>query len=99
MAESLQRQQDHKSNAEVVQALEAARGKKNEVGFVAKKNTFAVTGSSIKVDSWKMMDWDYKKPNLPTYARGLFTTKTSHGQQEIAIRGYDKFFNHGSTLR
>jgi tRNA ligase len=43
------------------------------------------------------MDWDYKKPNLPTYARGLFTTRTRKGQPEIAVRGYDKFFNHGEV--
>ncbi|KAK2831974.1 hypothetical protein FQN49_006982, partial [Arthroderma sp. PD_2] len=38
-------------------------------------------------------DWDYKKGGLPTYARGLFTTVNRAGNPEIAIRGYDKFFN------
>lgn len=78
----------------MVQALEAAKGKgKGKTGFSCRKSTFAVAGSDITVDSWKMNDWDYKKSDLPTYARGLFTTKNSHGNPEIVIRGYDKFFN------
>lgn len=44
-----------------------------------------------------MQDWDYKLPDLPTYARGLFTTTNSRGQPEIVVRGYDKFFNHGEV--
>lgn len=64
-------------------------------GFKAKKSTFHIKGSRdhLSVDSWRLHDWDYKKPNLPTYARGLFTTKNSRGNHEIVIRGYDKFFN------
>ena len=46
-----------------------------------------------------MQDWDYKKANLPTYARGLFTTQNSKGQPEIVVRGYDKFFNHGEVRK
>ncbi|MCV5117156.1 T4 RnlA family RNA ligase, partial [Escherichia coli] len=30
---------------------------------------------------------------LPTYARGLFTTRHKDGTPEITTRGYDKFFN------
>jgi tRNA ligase len=46
-----------------------------------------------------MNDWDYKKENLPTYARGLFTYKNLDGNLEIAVRGYDKFFNHGEVRK
>jgi len=46
-----------------------------------------------------MNDWDYKKSNLPTYARGLFTYKNRQGNHEIAVRGYDKFFNHGEVRK
>ena len=75
--------------------LEANKGKgKGKGGFSCKKATFDVEGSDIKVDSWRMQDWDYKKPNLPTYARGLFTTTNRKGHPEIVTRGYDKFFNH-----
>ena len=82
----------------MLRGLESHKGKgKGRGGFSCKKSTFAVDGSNIKVDSWKMQDWDYKKPNLPTYARGLFTTNDSNGQPEIAVRGYDKFFNHGEV--
>ena len=89
--------QDAKQVAELVNSLETAskrtkaEGKKN---FVCKKSTFHV-GPSQKttVDSWKFMDWDYKRSDLPTYARGLFTTRRKDGTPEIAVRGYDKFFN------
>ncbi|KNE64239.1 hypothetical protein AMAG_09276 [Allomyces macrogynus ATCC 38327] len=48
--------------------------------------------------SWKMVREDlYKKPGLPTYARGLFTRATPDGKYEIVVRGYDKFFNLGET--
>lgn len=82
----------------MLQGLEDHKGKgKGRGGFSCKKNTFAVDGTDIRVDSWRMQDWDYKKPNLPTYARGLFTTIDSKGRPEIVVRGYDKFFNHGEV--
>ncbi|CAG8771647.1 14236_t:CDS:2, partial [Acaulospora morrowiae] len=43
-----------------------------------------------------MNEWDYKKSNLPTQARGLFT-RVVEGRYEIVIRGYDKFFNIGEV--
>lgn len=89
-------QREHHEVRKMVQALEAAKGgggRGKKKGFTCRKSTFAVEGSNIVVDSWKFMDWDYKRDDLPTYARGLFTTKNSAGNPEIAIRGYDKFFN------
>ena len=67
-------------------------GKKS---FSCKKSTFEVHRSPAKlvVHSWRFQDWDYKRDDLPTYARGLFTGMNERGQPEIAIRGYDKFFN------
>ncbi|GAB7338630.1 hypothetical protein MBLNU457_5363t1 [Dothideomycetes sp. NU457] len=91
--------QDPHAISVMVQGLEAHLGKKGKGGFSCKKATFRVEGSDISVDSWRMQDWDYKKPNLPTYARGLFTYKNSKGQSEIAVRGYDKFFNHGEVRK
>ena len=62
--------------------------------FSCKKATFRILGSDdVDVDSWRFQDWDYKRDDLPTYARGLFTYKRKDGTPEIAIRGYDKFFN------
>ncbi|KAJ8610039.1 hypothetical protein MRB53_038766 [Persea americana] len=58
-------------------------------GFHIKKKTF-------QLSTWQLNDWDYKKPNLPTYARGLFTIQ-KNGKAEIAVRGYDKFFNVGEV--
>lgn len=67
--------------------------------FTCKKHTFKIEDSpeGITVDSWRFQDWDYKRDDLPTYARGLFTTKDKNGLPEIAIRGYDKFFNTGEV--
>ncbi|RMZ78939.1 hypothetical protein DV737_g3688, partial [Chaetothyriales sp. CBS 132003] len=91
--------QDHHRIRELCQALEAAKGGKKggKKAFSCKKSTFPVAGSAITVDSWRFQDWDYKRDDLPTYARGLFTTKRSDGKDEIAIRGYDKFFNVGEV--
>ncbi|KAI6903673.1 hypothetical protein KC348_g15604, partial [Hortaea werneckii] len=92
------RAQDRSEISEMIRGLENNQGKKKGPGgYSVKKNTFDVEGSNIKVDSWRMQDWEYKKPQLPTYARGLFTTIDSAGHPEIAVRGYDKFFNHGEV--
>ncbi|OJJ49618.1 hypothetical protein ASPZODRAFT_983397 [Penicilliopsis zonata CBS 506.65] len=90
-------QQDPNEVALLVSSLEAASGKSRghaKSSFTCKKSTFAVAGTKdVTVDSWKFMDWDYKRRDLPTYARGLFTTERQDGTPEIAVRGYDKFFN------
>lgn len=92
------RPQDPHEVSEMFRGLEANKGKgTGKGGFSCKKNTFAIDGTNVKVDSWRMQDWDYKKPNLPTYARGLFTTVNSNSEREIVVRGYDKFFNHGEV--
>ncbi|KFY36371.1 hypothetical protein V494_05053 [Pseudogymnoascus sp. VKM F-4513 (FW-928)] len=63
--------------------------------FSCKKTAFQVQNSpdNLAVDSWRFQEWDYKRDDLPTYARGLFTYHTKDNRPEIAIRGYDKFFN------
>ena len=76
----------------VVNAFEKHRGKHGKGEFTVRKSTFALP-NGYNIDSWKLQDWDYKKRNLPTYARGFFTYKNSKGLNEIAVRGYDKFFN------
>ncbi|EXJ68245.1 uncharacterized protein A1O5_08860 [Cladophialophora psammophila CBS 110553] len=89
--------QDPHRISQLIQTLEAAKYKgrpKGKKGFSCKKATFQVEGTQgITVDSWRFNDWDYKRDDLPTYARGLFTTRRSDGSPEIAVRGYDKFFN------
>ncbi|KAI1819896.1 tRNA ligase [Xylaria intraflava] len=91
-------EQDPQKISQLVSALSDGSNKERR-GFRAKQTSYKVTGSldNITVDSWRLHDWDYKKPNLPTYARGLFTTKNRHGDYEIAVRGYDKFFNVGEV--
>ncbi|KAI1504506.1 tRNA ligase [Biscogniauxia marginata] len=90
--------QDPQEIAELVQSLSKGKGKSSKP-LKAKKTTFKVHGSSdgITIDSWRLHDWDYKRPDLPTYARGLFTTKNRRDEHEIAVRGYDKFFNVGEV--
>jgi len=90
--------QDVQEIASLVRSLDDAT-KKGKGGFKVKKTRFDVASSvdGIRVDSWKMQDWDYKRRDLPTYARGLFTTRTRHNNPEIAVRGYDKFFNVGEV--
>ena len=92
-------QQSPHEIATLVKSLESAKGGKGgKKGFSCKKSTFHVAGSDdITVDSWRFQDWDYKRDDLPTYARGLFTTKTKKNVPEIVIRGYDKFFNVGEV--
>lgn len=92
-------EQDADVIAKLCRTLEDGIKDKKKAGFGVKKTKFSVAGSrdGLTVDSWKMAEWDYKKPYLPTYARGLFTTKTRRNVPEIAIRGYDKFFNTGET--
>jgi tRNA ligase len=93
--------QDAGENSLMMQGLESHQYKGKKAGgggFSCKKTTFKLH-NGMNVDSWRMQDWDYKKPNLPTYARGLFTIKNGLGQPEIVVRGYDKFFNHGEVRR
>ena len=95
--------QDPHQILQLCQALEHNKGggRRNNRGRntpSVKKTTFPVAGSDgISVDSWRYQDWDYKRDDLPTYARGLFTTKRKDGKNEIVIRGYDKFFNVGEV--
>ncbi|KAJ6151183.1 hypothetical protein N7470_007777 [Penicillium chermesinum] len=96
MARTQARQQDPAEVSELCQRLETALRAPKSKGkqFTCKKSTFKVSGTNDKyVDSWKFQDYDYKRSGLPTYARGLFTTKRKDGTPEIATRGYDKFFN------
>ena len=91
--------QDRTEVSNLVKSLEAGakKGKSKQKGmrdFTCKKSTFPVPDSQgFTVDSWRFQDWDYKRDDLPTYARGLFTYRTNGGVSEIATRGYDKFFN------
>jgi tRNA ligase len=92
--------QDSHVVTQLIQTLNAHQGRKAKgaAGFSVKKHTFPLPNGRT-VDSWKMNDWDYKKDNLPTYSRGLFTYKTQDGKDEIVVRGYDKFFNHGEVRK
>ena len=94
--------QDVRAIAGLIRGLESCTKKAghrtSSTGFSCKKTNFPVADSGgISVDSWRFQDWDYKKQDLPTYARGLFTYRRKDGAPEIAIRGYDKFFNVGEV--
>ncbi|CAD6506238.1 BgTH12-07165 [Blumeria graminis f. sp. triticale] len=64
--------------------------------FMCKESIFNDVGShqNLVVSSWRFREWDYRRTDLPVYARGLFTGKNEKDQDEIIIRGYDKFFNN-----
>ena len=84
----------------MLKALQACT-KKSGAGKKAlssKKTTFEISDAKgFSVDSWRFQEWDYKRRDLPTYARGLFTYNKKDGTAEIATRGYDKFFNVGEV--
>ena len=93
--------QDPQEVTELVQTLEAnAKRTGGKKAFRCRKSTFEIPGpSGYTVASWKFNDWDYKRCDLPTGARGLFTLKPANGKPEIVVRGYDKFFNVGEVNR
>ncbi|KAI0999151.1 tRNA ligase 1 [Podosphaera aphanis] len=74
---------------------QAGDRKSRKDSFSCRRNSFTITSSpeNLTVNSWRFHDWDYKRPDLPTYARGLFTGKNEYNEDEIVSRGYDKFFN------
>ncbi|KAL2120936.1 hypothetical protein VTJ04DRAFT_4963 [Mycothermus thermophilus] len=86
--------QDPHQVATMIQGLEQMSKKSKNRWSGVKSTKYAVAGSptNITVDSWRMGEADFKRRDLPTYARGLFTTKGKAGP-EIVVRGYDKFFN------
>ncbi|KAH8808342.1 RNA ligase-domain-containing protein [Xylogone sp. PMI_703] len=87
--------QDVEDVAVLLRGLNGNTSKQGGKGFRCKKSDFKVHCSQkgLVVQSWRFQDWDYKRNDLPTYARGLFTGKNEKGQPEICVRGYDKFFN------
>lgn len=98
--------QDVQKVATLIKGLESstksstkkAGGSAAKANLHCKKTTFPIEGTpEISVQSWRFQEHDYKKDNLPTYARGLFTYRRKDGTPEIAIRGYDKFFNVGEV--
>lgn len=91
--------QDVQEVEKLLRSLDEAAKQTSRSAFKVKKTRFSIANSKggSYVDSWKMNDWDYKRRDLPTYARGLFTTRNEDKQPSIAVRGYDKFFNVNET--
>ncbi|KAL9032727.1 MAG: hypothetical protein Q9180_006339, partial [Flavoplaca navasiana] len=92
--------QDAHDVASMVKALNACTKKQGggKKAMSSKKTTFDIPDTKgLSVDSWRFQEWDYKRRDLPTYARGLFTYNKKDGTPEIATRGYDKFFNVGEV--
>ena len=91
--------QDDHEVVELIKSLEASAKKHGgKQAISAKKHSYNVAELATgAVDSWQFRDWDYKRRDLPTYARGLFTYRKGNGSPEIAARGYDKFFNVGEV--
>ena len=82
----------------LLKGLESSlRGGKASNSPKSKRTSFDVPATGLKVDSWRFQEWDYKRRDLPTYARGLFTYRMRDNSPQIAVRGYDKFFNVGEV--
>ncbi|KAI9890116.1 MAG: hypothetical protein M1814_004515 [Vezdaea aestivalis] len=88
-------EQDEWEISKLLNSLESESKRDNRrAGKPCKKTTFSTSSpNGIRVDSWRWQDWDFKRTDLPIYARGLFTYKAPDGRSEIVVRGYDKFFN------
>lgn len=89
--------QDASDINHLFKSLENAANKHGKKSVHCRKHSYDIAGTNITVDSWQYRDWDYKRRDLSTYARGLFTYRKKNGQPEIAARGYDKFFNVGEV--
>ena len=92
--------QDPHEISTLIKGLEACskKGPGRKAGVFARRAVFEVEGTQgVTVQSWRFQDWDYKRRDLPTYARGLFTYTRKDGTPEIVCRGYDKFFNQGEV--
>ena len=84
--------------SQLLKGLEAGlKGGKASGSARSKKTSFDIPGTGLTVDSWRFQEWDYKRRDLPTYARGLFTYRDRVNTPQIAVRGYDKFFNVGEV--
>ncbi|KAF3175985.1 hypothetical protein TWF751_003737 [Orbilia oligospora] len=86
-------EQDQNEVNELIKTLNDGSKRGRKAAFSCRKSEYAVENSKLSVHSWKFQDWDYKKRDLPTKARGLFTLKSVGGNSMIVTRGYDKFFN------
>jgi tRNA ligase len=97
---SLLKQQVPTEINELLAVLNGADRRKSKDSFSCRKSTFKIDGTSHEVDSWKFQEQDFKKRDLPTYSRGLFTWRNPDtGDYRIAVRGYDKFFNIDEIYR
>ncbi|CAG8438905.1 9679_t:CDS:2 [Scutellospora calospora] len=88
-------EQDQQAAHELIQKLNEKckeKGKTRKSASI-RRSDYIHQPSGLAVSSWKMNDWDYKKWEVLTPARGLFTRQTDAHRYEIVIRGYDKFFN------
>ncbi|KAI5819806.1 RNA ligase-domain-containing protein [Pyronema omphalodes] len=87
-------QQDPAEINHLVKILNDGEGNKDKKTFQCRKRTFELPGTGHSLDSWRIPEFSFRKSNLPTYGRGLFTWQDPTTKNyRIAIRGYDKFFN------
>lgn len=86
-----QQKQDNEARELVSHLLELTESVHDAKINHIRKIENVICGTDIPILSWRFSEWDYysKKIELPTQARGLFTTK----EGVIICRGYDKFFN------
>lgn len=86
-----QQKEDNEAKQLVSHLLKLAESVHDTKTSHVRKIENVISGTNIPILSWRFNEWDYysKKIELPTQARGLFTTP----EGIIICRGYDKFFN------
>ncbi|KAJ2330605.1 trna ligase, partial [Coemansia sp. RSA 2681] len=89
-------QQERHEIRQLVTTMKKSAETKPASKRIVKRTLHDYEGHSIS--SWKCNEFLYKKDPcpLPTQARGLFTTGAG-GEETIAARGYNKFFNVGEV--
>lgn len=83
----------------VSELYKISNGIDGKKGKTVRHKEFVLPLSGVRLTSWTMLESEYKKDPcpFPVMARGLFTRKLDDKSYEVAVRGYDKFFNLGET--
>lgn len=96
--DTAQTQADHELISKLVELASVEQKKQRCVNSTTYK--VPVGEEVVQVQSWRMREHDYYKPNppFPTRSRGLFTVTDEKTEKHMVVaRGYDKFYNIGEV--
>ncbi|VDB95002.1 Bgt-50403 [Blumeria graminis f. sp. tritici] len=79
----------------LARSLEASQSRQHGREIIWRKTSFLVKTSpqNLKAISWSLLDRNYYRYGLPTYAYPLMTGKNEKNEDQIVVRGYNKIFN------